>query len=89
MSIIEVNEAFVIIATEDLHGKTSLYTAYPSIYEELTPNTGAYYNSNEVRFTTIRKILDDDDEECEMETTTLIWDIEHAKCLRDFLNKVL
>ncbi|OLE53474.1 MAG: hypothetical protein AUG51_12995 [Acidobacteria bacterium 13_1_20CM_3_53_8] len=66
-----------------------LYTAQPSVHWQLTPNDGAIYNPYEIRITHIRKTLDDDGEEIEVEDTTARWSIEYARSVQEFLNKVL
>jgi len=89
MNVIGIGNTYATMRTEDCTDEPVFHTAYPSIYEELTPNAGALYNRDQVRFTSIRKIHDDDNTEATMETTTAVWSIEYAKCVRDFLNKVL
>jgi hypothetical protein len=66
-----------------------LYTAYPEIYEELTPHAAIAYNGNQVRFTEIRAIVDDEGNDAVMETTKELWSVEYARKVQSFLNKVL
>ena len=90
IGVIEVDGTFRIIRALELASKDAiLYTAYPTIYERLTPNSGISYNRNEVKLTTIRHLIDDDGKETEMELTAERWGVEYARKVQAFLNKVL
>jgi hypothetical protein len=47
------------------------------------------YNQHQIRFTTIQAIVDDEGHDAIMETTREIWDVEYARKVQAFLNKVL
>jgi hypothetical protein len=80
---------FLVLSQEECSGRSVLYTAYPTIYEELDLRHGVAYNCYTVRFTNIRKLLDDDGEEVEIEEIVGEWSVEHAQRVRAFLNRVL
>lgn len=86
VSVIENEGSFAITQGEGQPGESVLYTAYPTIYEELSSCASVSYNGHEVRFLSIRHFPEDD---MVTETTRDIWDIAHAKKVQAFLNKVL
>jgi hypothetical protein len=78
-----------ILGTATTSEDEVLYTAHPTIYEELTPRAAIVYNGNQVRFTEIRTIVDDEGNDAVMETTKELWSVEYARKVQSFLNKVL
>jgi hypothetical protein len=88
--VVKLDGTFQALFRETLDsGDEILHTAYPTIYERLTPNSGISYNRHEIKLTTIRKLMDDDGKEIEMERLVDLWDVEYARKVQAFLNKVL